>query len=215
MAKVEPILPPKERHPTKPYDVGGKGVDVRGITFYHASPVRFRHGDLILGGKGGGSGYGHTSVCMTTSLRPHVTIAGNIPGWPGFYVPEDRVYGENEYDQKKPVTDREWYVYEVQPLGPTFYEPGNVEYQTKRAVVIQNMGKATAFLPQKLKERSENAGFRHMDDPAERAYSPDVERERKLKFQERNERRQKRIDDRNQIEAAMASRVASRFLTGR
>lgn len=205
-------MPPKERYPTKPYDVGGKGVDTRGITFYHASPVRFRHGDLILGGKDGGSGYAHSNVCMTTSLRPHGTIDGNIPGWPGFYVPEGRDYGDF---QKKPVIDREWYVYEVQPLGPTFYVAGNVEYQTKRAVVIQNMGKATAFLPQKLKERSENAGFRHMNDPAERAYPPEVERERRLKFQERNERRQKRIDDRNQIEAALASRVASRFLSGR
>jgi hypothetical protein len=49
------------------------------IKFYHASPRRYRHGDIITGGHEGGAGYTHPNVCMTTSPDPHATIRCGIP----------------------------------------------------------------------------------------------------------------------------------------
>lgn len=166
-------------------------------TLYHASPVRFRHGDLIVGGRKGGSGYAHVNVCMTTSPLPHQTIISNIPGWKGHASSSDgsSVPGRDP----TPVTDRDWYVYEVEPIGPVSYEPSNAEYQARTAMVIRNLGKAKTFLrrvERAIDEPTAERDFfrKHYYSPDELAYSPDVQRDRLRKSAERRERVTRRID---------------------
>ena len=191
-----------DRAPTKPYDFGRGGVHTKGIKFYHASPVRFHHGDLVLGGKGGGAGTGHPMVCMTTSPRPHGTIQNSIPGRAGHEV----------YDRDSaPVVDRDWFVYEVEPLGPVYYVSSNDEYQAKRATVVKNLGKAKAFLPKKLP--SPDSPFKKEPDAI--AHPPHVEVDRLKKQRERRERHQDRRDRRDLIEAAMVDRVVTAYLNRR
>jgi hypothetical protein len=104
--------------------------------FYHASPKKFRHGDILRGSCEGGAGYAHDNVCMTTEPKPHGTIASNIPrwsGWRGNWQPEL-------------VAGPDWYVYEVEPLTDPGYVAGNCEYQTKFARVLKNLGLAKNFL---------------------------------------------------------------------
>ena len=152
--------------------------------FYHASPRRFRHGDIITGGHEGGSGYAHPNVCMTTSPKAHGTIARNIPGWPGYrghFTPEDA-----------PLDVPDWYVYEVEPLYEPRYVEGNEEYQTKAAKVIQNLGPAKAFLSQEPKDNEVPETSWRWPKAVSRAYPPDVEKDRKIKHAERSARRAKR-----------------------
>src|SRR5690606_4805309 len=64
----------------------------RKVKYYHASPRRFRNGDILTGGHDGGFGYAHDNVCITTSPAPHVTVY-------------EKAFMED------------WHVYEVEPLG--------------------------------------------------------------------------------------------------
>lgn len=152
-----------ERGRTDPRDLAYK-LSPHGLRFYHSSPVRFHHGDLLYGGMEGGAGTQHDNVCMTTTPVPHVTIRSRIPGWDGFY-------GD------API--RDWYVYEVEPLGKVTFVRDNAEYQTPSAKVIRNLGKAKALL---------------RDDNVSVALNPIAERERMRKMQERRERRLERTD---------------------
>jgi len=95
------------------------GADVRGLTFYHASPERFRHGDVLRGNMSGGYGSEHENVCMTTTPKPHGTIQSAIQD--------------------------DWFVYEVEPVGPVWFVEVNNEYQAKQAVVKSMVGKAGAM----------------------------------------------------------------------
>lgn len=88
--------------------------------FYHASPRRFRHGDLLVGGQLGGYGYAHVNICMTNSPAPHGTIA-------------DKAIAEN------------WLVYEVQPNGHVGHNEYNGEFQSKTATVLRCIGRAAAL----------------------------------------------------------------------
>lgn len=205
-----------DRIPTNPLDYAGPARKT-GIKFYHASPRRFRHGDLLVGGHAGGAGTGHTHICMTTSPEPHATIRGNIPGWPGFHDQRDREISDEErsWGRGPPTQDRDWYIYEVEPQGPVHYVQGNAEYQARTAVVVRMVGKATAFLPRKIEDREPHNYGRMVEPPQNIAHPPDVERDRIRKREERRERYQRRQDERDGIEAALASRVASRFLSGR
>lgn len=175
----------KPRYPVTSKDtIGGKhGADVRGIKFYHASPVRFRHGDIITGGHSGGSGYAHSNVCMTTSPVPHGTIASNIPGWSG-----SRTH-DRPADDFQPVQDKDWYVYEVEPRGKVHYVAGNGEYQAASAMVLKNIGKATAFLSQ------EPDYWQAKSDPQQSAREPAVERERIAKHADRQQKKIARLDN--------------------
>ncbi len=176
----------------------GKVKDPRGLKFYHASPVRFRAGDLLRGRRGGGSGYGSPHVYMSTSPVPHGTISGNIPGWPGFRPSEDSA-------QKGRVSDRDWYVYEVEPVGTVWYGESNLEYIADQAVVVKNLGKAISFLPQ-------GGADPHSSNPLSYALSPEAERDRLRKRERRRQRSLDRIDERNQIEAALLHRVVRAYL---
>jgi hypothetical protein len=88
--------------------------------FYHASPRRFRHGDLLTGGHDGGYGYPHPNVCMTNSPAPHGTVAHK-------------------------AVEENWLVYEVQPNGTVTHNEGNGEYQARSATVLQCVGRAAAL----------------------------------------------------------------------
>lgn len=90
------------------------------IRYFHASPVRFRYGDILTGGHEGGAGYKHWDVCMTNSPVPHATISDKVT--------------------------RSWHVYEVEPLYRVGFCEGNGEYQTKAARVIRRVGNAKAIL---------------------------------------------------------------------
>lgn len=90
------------------------------VIFYHASPRRFRNGDVLVGGHKGGAGTAHSNVCLTTSPVPHGTVAA-------------KAIAEN------------WIVYEVRPLYPCRYVEGNGEVQTRAAVVVRTVGTAAAF----------------------------------------------------------------------
>lgn len=71
--------------------------------FYHSSPKRFRHGDILTGNRSGGYGSHHQNVCMTTSPEPHGSIAHRVPGWSGTHIEElDPDYEERcaEWEKK-------------------------------------------------------------------------------------------------------------------
>lgn len=188
-------------------------------TLYHASPVRFRHGDLIVGGRGGGSGYAHPNVCMTTSPLAHATINNNIPGWRGHHVNPD----PNSLYSKPPVVDRDWFVYEVEPIGPLHYVEGNEEYQARSAKVIRNLGKASAFLQKAFKWKNVPVWENEPDGetylkrnylPAEVAKSREVERDRQEKALKRKQRHLEKWDLKNDVwdEKEASIRVTNRFL---
>jgi len=180
------------------------------IKLYHASPVRFRHGDVLTGGRGGGAGYAHDNICMTTNPDPHVTIKSSIAGWSGFHpVPSQELTSEwaglSREEHKKARDDWEtaalkkpldWFVYEVEPITDLKYVEGNHEYQARAVKIVKVVGKGSAFL-QKRPETSK--GW---------AYPPEVERHRKEKQKERQDRRERDKDD----DSTLASRVAARFL---
>jgi len=127
------------------------GMDVRGLTFYHASPKRFRHGDVLRGNMSGGYGSEHENVCMTTTPKPHGTIQSAIQD--------------------------DWFVYEVEPVGPVWFVETNDEYQAKQAVVKSLVGKAGA-----MNRNYPSPSFKN-------AKSPTVEKQRQKKRQERLEKR--------------------------
>lgn len=89
-------------------------------TYYHASPRRFRHGDLLTGGHAGGYGVAHPCVCMTDSPAPHGTILS-------------RALGED------------WFVYEVLPAAKVHYCESNQEFQAASATVVRMVGRARAL----------------------------------------------------------------------
>jgi hypothetical protein len=100
--------------------------------FYHASPKRFRHGDILTGGHEGGFGVRGSGVYMTTTPVPHWSIQSAIPS----------------------ESEKDWYVYEVEPLGPVKYRSNNGEYLTISAKVLRNMGRALPIL-EKAKNNSD------------------------------------------------------------
>lgn len=171
----EELTESKYHSTTKRVDVmGGKhGVKTSGLVFYHASPMRFRHGDLITGGHSGGGGYEHPNVCMTTQPTPHDTIASNIPGWLG-YKPKPESSG-----------DKDWFVYQVEPVGKVQYNDGWKEYQASSARVIKNLGKAAAFL--QGKDPSQH-------DPRAGAKEPLRQRDMTLKHADREKQHLAKLD---------------------
>ena len=90
------------------------------IRFYHASPRRFRHGDILTGGHDGGYGYAHSNVCMTDGPAPHGTVAHK-------------------------AVEENWLVYEVEPVGSVSYVEGNHEFQSKQAKVLRCIGRVAGF----------------------------------------------------------------------
>ncbi len=110
--------------------------------FYHASPKRFKQGDILTGGHEGGANTTHTNVCMTTSPIPHATITGYIPGWPGY---------RGHFDDRYSLDASEWYVYEVEPLYEPRYSHGYHEYQTRAAKVLRLVNKAAPILQKQSK----------------------------------------------------------------
>lgn len=85
--------------------------------FYHASPRRFRHGDVLTGGHPGGYGVAHRNVCMTGAPQPHGTIL------------EKALSGD-------------WHVYEVEPLDEVRFNDYNGEFQSRSARVLRKVGSA-------------------------------------------------------------------------
>lgn len=138
--------------------------------YYHASPKRFKKGDILVPGLGGGysdvgSGVGAGGIFMTNSPVPHGTIASSIPGWWGSNFAEKGSYeqrllewenaSEEERRQrlfKKPSMDP-WTVYEVKPLGPVKYFHGEKELVAHRAEVIAIIGDAATILQRELKPK--------------------------------------------------------------
>ena len=179
------------------------------MKFYHASPRRFRHGDILTGNKPGGIGYGHQNVCLTTSPIPHATIASLIPDWSGHYYNPDSIPMTGH---TQPVVDKDWFVYEVEPLAKVGYVEGNSEYQTRAARVVKNLGKASALLKhyeQVAKERGVGA------------LPPDAERDRQEKARARKQRHLQRRDQWGELhdpgddeEGPSAARVAAIYLLG-
>jgi hypothetical protein len=173
-----------DRYPTKRahLEQGRITPDTR---FYHASPKRFRHGDILTGGHRGGEGTMHSNVCMTTSPDPHITIRSRIPDWEKSRVPDERDY-DDEFRpgllRKQANTD--WYVYEVEPMHVVRYVEGNGEYQTRAARVIRNLGKASALLKK-----------RHPDGGVAVALAPARDRDRRAKYAARTQRRAERRKD--------------------
>lgn len=91
------------------------------FALYHASPRRFRRGDVLEGGREGGAGYAHEAVCMSDTPAPHGTVS-------------TRAIAEN------------WYVYRVRPHRcRAAYVEGNGEYQADRAEVLELVGRADAL----------------------------------------------------------------------
>ena len=173
------------------------------MKFYHSSPNRFRHGDILTGNRKGGYGSMHHNVCITTSPMPHATISSRIPGWHGFnpdYVSQQIEYfkshskeawtkedwAKQELEnllliQKNQSNKVDWFVYEVEPHNcDPIYVGGNCEYQVRSAKVIKNIGKASAFLQKKI---------HHADDRRARAFDFDVEKKIKDKQRERDFRK--------------------------
>jgi len=179
----------------------------KGMKFYHASPKRFRHGDILRGDQMGGANTNHPNVCMTTKPDPHATISTSIPGWKGYKPhppPEvankwvglptkEYVAAYDAWEAEQTKKPQDWYIYEVEPLTDPTYNEGWHEYQTKAAKVIRVVGKAKALL--------QKGG-----DGDAASYLPQEERRRQLKQKEREERRQRRDDERDE-------RVAARFTT--
>ena len=128
------------------------------MRFYHASPRKFKSGDILSGNREGGYGSQHPNVCLTTTPEPHATIAGHISGWSGWRGNWDERYVDDKDD---------WFVYEVEPLSDPVYVEGNNEYQVKSARVVKMIAKASTLLnkrkgghsvalpPQKERDRQE------------------------------------------------------------
>lgn len=152
--------------------------------FYHASPRRFRNGDILTGGRSGGYGSCHTSVCMTTSPDPHATIRSRIPGWSGYDTQNDEIDVEDFMSpgRLRSQVDADWYVYEVEPIGDVSYVADNAEYQARAARVVRNVGKATSF----LKKRG--------DSGLVGALSPARDRHRAAKYADRAARRSDNVN---------------------
>ncbi len=156
-----------------------------GQRFYHVSPRRFRHGDVLTGGHSGGEGTAHDNVCMTTSPDPHGTIRARIPGWEQSRAPSERDYD----DEFRPGLLRnqakaDWYVYEVEPMYRVSYVEGNNEYQTRAARVVRNLGKASALLKK-----------RHPEGGVAMALSPARDRDRLARYADRHRRRMEKSDE--------------------
>jgi hypothetical protein len=113
--------------------------------FYHSSPCRFRHGDILTGNRRGGYG-SHSNVCMTTSPEPHATIAHRIPGWINYWPFTCDCDDPNCSSKHQCDPTLDWFVYEVEPLYDPTYVSWTCEYQTRAARVIRNLGKAKNFL---------------------------------------------------------------------
>lgn len=138
-----------------------KRKSVRGIKFYHASPKRFRYGDILTGNRSGGAATGSGNVCMTTTEEPHVTIKSCMK--------------KDDYNTKMNIADPDqWFIYLVEPIGNVVYVEGNHEYQAKSAKVLRNLGKALSL----YKKRPNKISI---------ALSPDRERQRMLKLKEEKE----------------------------
>ena len=90
--------------------------------FYHASPRRFRHGDILTGGHG--YGVAHRNVCMTSAPQPHGTIL------------EKALAGD-------------WHVYEVEPLCEVRFNEYNSEFQSCAARVLRKVGNARGLAAKK------------------------------------------------------------------
>jgi hypothetical protein len=95
------------------------------VRFYHASPKKFRHGDILTGGHGGGYWStqkvdfegGGDRVCMTSEPEVHYTVR------------EEALKGN-------------WNVYEVEPLEKVYTCNTNGEFQTRAARVLRQVGSA-------------------------------------------------------------------------
>jgi hypothetical protein len=138
-----------------------KRKSVRGIKFYHASPKRFRYGDILTGNRSGGAATGSGNVCMTTTEDPHITIKSCMK--------------KDDYNTKMNIADPDqWFIYLVEPIGDVVYVEGHHEYQAKSAKVLRNLGKALSL----HKKRPNKISI---------ALSPDRERQRMLKLKEQKE----------------------------
>jgi hypothetical protein len=95
------------------------------LRFYHVSPKRFRHGDVLVGGHPGGFGYAGRDVSMTTEPYPHITV-------------KDKAISGN------------WFVYEVEPDDEKVtYMEDTGEYRTKSAMVVRNLGRVQGLVQRK------------------------------------------------------------------
>lgn len=155
--------------------------------FYHASPRRFRHGDILTGHRPGGYGSNHPNVCMTTDPMPHATIRSVIPGWPDYHPGWDVTK-----DAPRDPSDANWTIYEVEPLYPPMFVPENHEYQTRAAKVIRAVGPAKAFLQRYYKDVHDRSESFKLGKPEVVVEKPEDQRQRKEKLQDRLDRRQKR-----------------------
>jgi len=186
------------------------------MKFYHASPRRFRHGDILRGGCPGGYGAATDRVCMTTNPDPHVTIRSTIPGHSGHRPTPpkeleeewDRIRDsypdisagwdaveplinkwQEEVEKERPPPD--WFVYEVEPLSDPTFHALTGEYRATHAKVIRMVGKAKTL----IEKRPHTPAY---------ALPPSRERERQQKRKERQDRREERMNP--------SERVAARFL---
>lgn len=100
----------------------GSKQEIRKRKFYHASPRRFRHGDILSGGHAGGYGYACHDVCLTTSSVAHCTIMDK-------------------------AVEGDWFVYEVEPLENIQNQRpnGNHELRVSSARVLRCVGNARAL----------------------------------------------------------------------
>lgn len=113
------------------------------IKFYHASPKRLRHGDILVPGDN------HSEVSLTTSPVPHATIAFER------ILPEPRFRQSMiEQGRWKKEWDGKWYVYEVKPLKSVRYMGEEREARTEKAQIIKFVGDARGILRNQLKKHN-------------------------------------------------------------
>jgi hypothetical protein len=148
-------------------NINSGNVNTSGLKFYHASPKRFRYGQVLFGGKSGGwidKNHDDKSVLedinciyMTTNPMPHGTIA------------------------RSGIDD--WFIYEVEPLQDVKYNGGNLEYVTHSAKVVKNVGTARSFL-QRYKKQYSGTNMLAVSE------IPEKEKRKKEKLVKRRERNQ-------------------------
>lgn len=100
--------------------------------WFHASPHRFRVGDIVSGRIGDHAGANQSDpapvVYLTNSPVPHNTVGG--------YITQDKEHGNN------------WHVYEVEPLHKLKFGDDFGEAQVGAAQVVRYVGNAFGIMEQ-------------------------------------------------------------------
>ncbi|OGD71625.1 hypothetical protein A3A84_03065 [Candidatus Collierbacteria bacterium RIFCSPLOWO2_01_FULL_50_23] len=129
---------PVERYRNKERDrkVEKRKKETEPTRFYHVTGKKYNYGDVLIAKKDEG-----TMIFMSDEPLPHTTIAAERVR-PATWFRQARI----EAGDWKKKWDKDWYVYEVEPIGPIEYGIEEKEIGAKKVKVLRFVGNARALL---------------------------------------------------------------------